>query len=89
MNWIAPKCARNHNELKHVDPAFASLIFRHERLRTVDSPRNLVLRKPRILASGGQHFPEDEMFFAVDRSAHVAREGNEQGKLIPKSDYPK
>jgi hypothetical protein len=80
---------RNRDELDHVDPAFTSLIFRHERLRTVDSPRNLVLGKARILASGGQHFPEDKMFFAVDGSAHVAREGNEQRKLIPKSDYPK
>jgi hypothetical protein len=89
MNRIALKCVRNRDELDHVYSALTSLILRHERLRTVDSPRNLVLGEPRILASGGQHFPEDEMFFAVDGSAHFARDGNEQRKLIPKSDYPK
>jgi hypothetical protein len=80
---------RNLNELKHVNPAFASLILCHERLRTVDSPSNLVLGKPGILTSHGQNLAENEMFLAVDRSAHVAREANEQGKLIPNPDYPK
>jgi hypothetical protein len=89
LNGVAFECVRNLNELEHVNPAFASLILCHKRLRTVDSPRNLVLGERRILTSCGQNLPEDELFCAVDRSAHVAREGDEQEKLIPKSDYPK
>lgn len=89
-HWVLSEGTSDRNELDNINAALAAFIFSHERLGSIDSPCHLMLCEAGSLARRNQELPELQVFFAVDRSAHVVPgRGNERGKLIPLLDYPK
>jgi hypothetical protein len=74
-------------ELDHVEPALAALVFCDERLRPAKAIGNILLGQTRLLPRGDKQLAQSGVLRGTDRLAHAGRHGPQQ--LIPGPDYPK
>jgi hypothetical protein len=74
-------------ELDHVEPALATLVFGHKRLRSAKAIGHILLGQTGFLPCGNKQLAQSGVLGRSDRLAHAGR--HEPQQLIPGPDYPK